>query len=74
MNNEEIIKYFKNILTGSSVSKQDTQNFTQMLMQIAKESYGERKCNPVYEALETLDCFLEELDETCGLALLKYGS
>ena len=72
MNHEEMIRHFKNILIGS-VSGQDTKNFTQMLMQIATEGYGENKPNPIYEALETLDCFLEELDETCGLAILKYG-
>ena len=44
-----------------------------MLTQIAKEGYYERKPNPVYDALETLDIFLEELDEFYGLAALKYG-
>jgi hypothetical protein len=73
MNNEELVKHFKGILTGSA-SEQDTQNFTQMLIQIAKEGYGERKPNPTYEALETLDDFLEELDEFYGLAALQYGS
>lgn len=73
MNNEELIKHFKSILTGSA-SEQDTTNFTHMLMQIAKEGYGERKPNPVYEALETLDDFLEELDEFYGLITLPYGS
>ena len=73
MNNEELIKHFKGILTGTS-SKQDTTNFTQMLMQIAKEGYCERKPNPVYEALETLDDLLEELDEFYGLVALPYGT
>ena len=73
MNNEELIKHFKGILTGSA-TEQDTTNFTQMLMQVAREGYGERKPNPVYEALETLDDFLEELDEFYGLVALKYGS
>ena len=73
MNNEELVRYFKGILTGS-VSEQDTKNFTQILIQIAKEGYGERKPNPIYEALETLDVFLEELDEFYGLAALQYGS
>lgn len=40
---------------------------------MAKEGCYERKSNPVYEALETLDIFLEELDEFYGLAALKYG-
>lgn len=71
MNNEELIKHFKGILTGTS-SEQDTVNFTQILMQIAKEGYGERKHNPVYEALETLDDLLEELDEFYGLVTLPY--
>lgn len=73
MNNEELVRYFKGVLTGSN-TEQDTTNFTQMLMQIAKEGCGERKTNPVYEALETLDCFLEELDEFYGLITLPYGS
>lgn len=73
MNNEELVRYFKGILTGSA-SEQDTKNFTQILIQIAKEGYGERKPNPIYEALETLDVFLEELDEFYGLAALQYGS
>ena len=73
MNNEELVRHFKGILTGSA-TEQDTQNFTQMLIQIAKEGYGERKPNPVYEALETLDDFLEELDEFYGLITLPYGS
>ena len=73
MNNEELIKHFKGILTGSA-SKQDASNFTQMLIQIAKEGCGERRSDSVYEALETLDNFLEELDEFYGLAALKYGS
>ena len=73
MNNEELIKHFKGVLTGSA-TEQDTENFTQMLIQIAKEGYGKENSNPVYEALETLDLFLEELDEFYGLASLKYGS
>ena len=73
MNNEELVRHFKGILTGSA-TEQDTQNFTQMLIQIAKEGYGERKSNPVYEALETLDDFLKELDEFYGLITLPYGS
>lgn len=72
MNNEDLVRYFKGILTGSA-TEQDTQDFTQMLTQIVKEGYGERKTNPVYEALETLDDFLEELDEFYGLVVLKYG-
>lgn len=73
MNNEELIKYFKRILTDSA-TEQDTQNFTQMLIQNAKEGCNERKLNSVYEALEVLDVFLEELDELYGLAALQYGS
>ena len=73
MNNEELIKHFKGIFTGTS-SEQDTVNFTQMLIQIAKEGYDERKPNPVYEALETLDDLLEELDEFYGLVTLPYGA
>lgn len=73
INNEEIIKHFKNILTGSA-TKRDLQRFTQIVAQIAKDGYDEIKPNPIYEALETLDLFLEELDEFYGLAILKYGS
>ena len=73
MNNEEFIGHFKNILTGSATER-DLQRFTQMVTQIAKDGYDEIKPNPIYEALETLDLFLEELDEFYGLAILKYGS
>ena len=73
MNNEELIRHFKGILTGSA-SEQDNKEFVKTLTQIAKEGYGERKLHPVYEALETLDDFLEELDEFYGLVALKYGS
>lgn len=72
MDNEKIIKHFKNILTGST-TEQDNKDFVSMLIQITKEGYYERKPNPVYDALETLDIFLEELDEFYGLAALKYG-
>lgn len=73
MDNEELVKHFKSVLTGSA-SKQDASNFTQMLIQISKEGCGERRPDPVYESLETLDNFLEELDEFYGLVALKYGS
>ena len=75
MNNEELRKHLMGILTGSA-SEQDSVNFKDMLIQIAKEGCGEIeiKPNPVCEALETLDDFLEELDESCGLAALRYGS
>lgn len=72
MNNEELVKHFKNIITGST-SEQDNQKFVQMITQIAKDGYNEKESDPVYEALETLDDFLEELDEFYGLAALKYG-
>ena len=74
MNNEELRKHLMGILTGSA-SEQDAANFKDMLMQIAKEGYGEIEINPnpVCEALETLDEFLEELDESCGLSTLRYG-
>ena len=73
MDNEELIKHFKCILTGGTPSEQDNRNFAQMLTQIIKENHIERKPNPIYEALETLDIFLEELDEFYGLAALKHG-
>ena len=73
MDNEKLIKHFKNILTGSA-TEQDNKDFVQMLTQIAKEGYNAKEFNPVYEALETLDIFLEELDEFYGLVALKYGT
>lgn len=73
MNNEELRNYFKNIISGSTTSEKEHNDFMQTIMQIAKTDYTNRKLNPVYEALENLDDFLEELDEFYGLAALKYG-
>lgn len=72
MNNEELINHFKNIISGS-VTKKENDEFMQTIMQIAKTDYTNRKLNPVCEALDNLDDFLEELDEFYGLAALKYG-
>lgn len=33
----------------------------------------DNKIETVSEALDILDDFMEELDETCGLSALKYG-
>ena len=71
MSSEDLIKQLK-----GTYSEEDNERFTQTLMEIAKDENcnNKREPDPTYEALETLEDFLEELDEFYGLVALKYGS
>ena len=71
--NEKLINHIRGALLGTN-SEQDNREFTRLLIDIANGATAyKQKVDPVWEAIETIELFLDELDENCGLLLLQYG-